>query len=191
MENVIEVESAEVAMDISLEDGITRNAKSPNENYLLEQNHQPVRTTCNERVGINIICSSECHCKIHFKCSLLPSYQLYNFIKKKRKYTCANCTTADVSDITPGSVDIEINKLKDNLIKIEGINTLLREENQKLREENAIIKNSNKVNKANNTNKINELETQEKNLQKSLTEANRKNAEKTKEIQIRVTNAIT
>ena len=191
MENVIEVESAEVAMDISLEDGITRNAKSPNENYLLEQNHQPVRTTCNERVGINIICSSECHCKIHFKCSLLPSYQLYNFIKKKRKYTCANCTTADVSDITPGSVDIEINKLKDNLIKIEGINTLLREENQKLREENAIIKNSNKVNKANNTNQINELETQEKNLQKSLTEANRKNAEKTKEIQIRATNAIT
>ena len=68
---------------------------------------------------------------------------------------------------------------------------MLPEENQKLREENTIIKNSNKINKANDTNKINELETQEKNLQKSLTEANRKNAEKTKEIQIRATNAIT
>ena len=100
------------------------------ERKLLEQNHQPVCTTCKERVGMNIICCSECHCKIHFKCSLLPSYQLYNFIKKKRKYTCANCTPADVSDITPGSVDIEINELKDNLIKIEGINTLLRKENQ-------------------------------------------------------------
>ena len=103
----------------------------------------------------------------------------YNFIQKKRKYTCVNCTLADVSDITPESVNIE---LKDNLIKIEGINTLLREEKQKLKEENAIIKNSNKVNKENNINKINELETQVKHLQKSLTEANRKNAEKNKEI---------
>ena len=48
MENTIEVESAEVAMDISLEHDITRNGKSPNENYLLEQNHQPVCTICNE-----------------------------------------------------------------------------------------------------------------------------------------------
>ena len=32
---------------------------------------------------------------------------------------------ADVSDITPGSVNIEINELKENLIKIENINTLL------------------------------------------------------------------
>ena len=95
----------------------------------------------------------------------------------KRKYTCANCTPADISDITPGSVDIEINELKDNLIKIEGINTLLRENNQKLREENTIIKNWNEVNKASSTNKISELETQVKNLQKSLTEANRKNVE--------------
>ena len=36
----------------------------------------------------------------------------------------------NVSDITPGSVDIEINGLKDNLNEIEGSNTLLREENQ-------------------------------------------------------------
>ena len=97
----------------------------------------------------------------------------YNFIQKKRKYTCVNCTLADVSDITLGSVNIE---LKDNLIKIEGINTVLREEKQKLRKENAIIKNSKKVNKENNINKINKLETQVKHLQKILTEANRKNA---------------
>ena len=64
------------------------------------------------------------------------------------------------------------------MIKIEGINTLLREENQKLREENTTIKNSNKVINANNTNKINELEIQVKNLQKSLMEVNRKNAKK-------------
>ena len=88
----------------------------------------------------------------------------------------------DVFDITPGSADVEINGLKDNLIKIEDINTLLREKNQKLREEHAITKNSNKVNRANRTNKINESETQVKNLQKSLSEANRNKAEKSKEI---------
>ena len=114
MENAIEVESAEVAMDISLEDGLTRNGKSPNKNFLLEENHQPVCTTYNERVGLYIIYCSECHCKIHYKCSLLPSYQLCNFIERKRKNTCANCTPANVSDITPESVDIEINELKDN-----------------------------------------------------------------------------
>ena len=135
------MESAEVAMDILLEDDITRNGKSPNEDYLREQNHQPVCTICNERVGMNVICCSECHCKIHYKCSLLPSHQLYNFLKTKRKYTCANCTSTDVSDITPGSVDIETNELKGNLIKIEGINALLKEENRKLREENTMIKN--------------------------------------------------
>ena len=82
MENTIEVESAEVAMDISLEDGITRNGKSPNENYLLEQNHQPVCSIRNEWVGMNIICCSECHCKINYKCSLLSSYQ------QKEVYMC-------------------------------------------------------------------------------------------------------
>ena len=67
------------------------------------------------------------------------SYQIYNFIKRTRKYTYANFTRANVPDITPGSIDIEINKLKDNLNEIVGMNTLLREENQKLREENTII----------------------------------------------------
>ena len=43
------------------------------------------------------------------------SYQIYNFIKRTRKYTYANFTRTNVPDITPGSVDIEINKLKDNL----------------------------------------------------------------------------
>ena len=93
-------------------------------NYLLQQNHQPVCTICNERVGMNINCCSKSHCKIHYKC--LP---------------------ADVFDITPGSVDIETNVLKDNFIKKESINTLLPEQSKNLREENTIIQNSNKVNK--------------------------------------------
>ena len=62
MEKTIEVKSAEVAMDILLKDGITKNGKPSNENYLLEQNHQPVCTICNERVGMNTICCNECHC---------------------------------------------------------------------------------------------------------------------------------
>ena len=67
---------------------------------------------------------------------------------------------------------------KKNLHEIEGINTLLRVEKQNLRDENPIIKNSNKADQANNTNKIKELETQVKHLQKRLTEANRKKRRK-------------
>ena len=51
---------------------------------------------------------------------------------------------------------------------MEGINTLLRKENQKLEEENTIIKNSNKNDKTNNTNKMDKLETHVKNVQKSF-----------------------
>ena len=80
--------------------------------------------------------------------------------------------------VQPRSFDIEINELKQNLSKIVGTNTLLQEESEKLREKNTIIKNSNKFDQANNTNKMNEFETQVKNLQKSLTEANRKNTKR-------------
>ena len=109
---------------------------------LLEQNYQPVCTISNERFGIDIFPCSKCHCKIHYKFLLLQSYQLYNFIKRKRKYSWAKSESADVSAITRGSVDIEINELKDKLSEIGGISTFLREENQKLREENTIITNS-------------------------------------------------
>ena len=41
--------------------------------------------------------------------------ELHNFIKRKRKYTCANCKPVNVSDIILGTADIEINELKSNL----------------------------------------------------------------------------
>ena len=50
MENIIEMESAEVAMDISLEDGITRNGKSPNENYWSKIINQFVPSVMSELV---------------------------------------------------------------------------------------------------------------------------------------------
>ena len=127
MENAIEVKIAKVTMDISPKDDMTMNGKSPNKNFLLEQNHQPVCTICNEWDGMNIICCSECYCKIYDKCLLLPSYQ----------YTWANCTPANVYGIKPRSCDIEINELKENLNEIVGINTLLRKEDEKRREKNS------------------------------------------------------
>ena len=72
--NTIKVESAEVIIDILLEDNTTRNGKSPNKTFLLEQNHQPVCTIYNEQVDINITFCSKCHCETHYKWSLLPSY---------------------------------------------------------------------------------------------------------------------
>ena len=48
MENTIKVESAEVTMNISLENIMTRNGKSPNKTFFAEQDHQRVCTNCNE-----------------------------------------------------------------------------------------------------------------------------------------------
>ena len=138
-------------MNISLVNNLTRNRKCSHRTFLVEQNHQPVCTICNEQVGVNIICCRKCHCKIQYKCSFFPSQQLYRFVERKRKYTCVNCTPANVSNITPGIVNIKTNELTDNVNEIEGINTLLRKENQQLREKKTLIKNSNKVDKASST----------------------------------------
>ena len=48
MENTVEVRIPEVTKDISLEDDITRDGKSPNKNLLQEQDHQPDCTISNE-----------------------------------------------------------------------------------------------------------------------------------------------
>ena len=50
-------------------------------------------SVCNKDVTDKCISSSECHIQIHYRCTFLPSYQLYYFVEKKSKYTCVNCTS--------------------------------------------------------------------------------------------------
>ena len=64
--------------------------------------------------------------------------------------------------------------------EMEHINNLLREENEFLRTENIKMKNENKAEKTNCLTKMEDLNFKIKQLQQTLTETNRKSAEKTK-----------
>ena len=51
-------------------------------------------SVCNKDETDKYIYCSECHIQIHYRCTFLPSYQLYYFVKKKSKCinTFINCT---------------------------------------------------------------------------------------------------
>ena len=156
---------------------------------LEEENDNQVQTpdavicgVCCKDVKEKFISCSKCHFHIHYRCTLLPSYQLYYFVEKTRKYTCVNCTPEGTVDLSSDGVDVLINDIKDHLIDVENINRRLQEENIHLRGENIQVKNNIKVEKKNNANNIKELDTKLKKLQTKLSESNRISAEKTKEI---------
>ena len=89
-------------------------------------------SVCNKDATDKYISCSACQW-IYHRCTFLPSYQLYYFVEKKRKYTCINCMPTDLSSV---GVDALIIDIKEHLVEIEAINNLLREENQHLRGEN-------------------------------------------------------
>ena len=128
------------------------------------------------------ISCSKCHIQIHYRCTFLPSYQLYYFVEKKSKYTCVNCTPTGFVDLSSDGVDVLINDIKEHLVKIETINNLLREENQHLRGQNTQNKNNLKLEKTNNTNRVKDLQTKIKKMQTKLSEAYRKLAENIKKV---------
>ena len=74
---------------------------------------------CNKNATDKYISCSECHIQIHYRCTFLPLYQLYNFVEKKRKYTCINCTPTGFVDLSSDRVDVLINDIKEHLVKIE------------------------------------------------------------------------
>ena len=61
----------------------------------------------------------------HYRCTFLPSYQLYYYVEKKSKCTCINCTPTDLVDLSSEGVDVLINDIKEHLPEIETINNLL------------------------------------------------------------------
>ena len=90
-------------------------------------------STCslsNKDAKVKYIPCNEYHIHIHYRCTFLLSYQLYYFVEKKRKCTCINCTPTDLVDLSSDSVDVLINDIKENLVEIETVSNLLREENQ-------------------------------------------------------------
>ena len=137
---------------------------------------------CNKDATCKSISCSECHIQIHYRCTLLLSYQLYYFVERKSKYACVHCTPTGFADLSSDGVDVVINDIKQHLAKIETRNNLLREENQHLRGENIQNKNNLKVEKTNNTNRVKDLQTKIKKMQTELSEAYRKLAENIKEV---------
>ena len=111
------------------------------ENNANMQQNTSTCSVCNKDSANKYIPCSECHIQIHYRCTFLPSYQLYYFVEKKSKYTCVNCTPTGLVDLLSDGVDVLINDIKEHLVEVETINNLLREENQHLRGEN--IQNTN------------------------------------------------
>ena len=94
------------------------------------------RSLCNKDLTDKYISYSECHVQIHYRCTFLPSYQLYFFVEKKSKYSCINCTPTGLVDLSLDGVYVLINDIKEYLVEVEAINNLLREENRRFRGEN-------------------------------------------------------
>ena len=69
-------------------------------------------SVCNKDATDKYISCSECHIQIHYRCTFLPSYQLYYFVEKKSKYTCVNCTPTGLVDLSSDGVDVLINGIK-------------------------------------------------------------------------------
>ena len=107
-------------------------------------------SVCSKDATGNYISCNECNIQIHYRCTFLPSYQLYYFVEMKSKYTYFNCTPTGLVDLSSDGVDVLRNDIKEHLVKLETINNLLREENQHLRVKNIQNKNNLKVEKTNN-----------------------------------------
>ena len=128
-------------------------------------------SVCSKDATGKYISCNECNIQIHYRCTFLPSYQFYYFVEMKSKYTYFNCTPTGLVDLSSDGVDVLTNDIKEHLVKLETVNSLLREENQHLRVKNIQNKNNLKVEKTNNANNIKDLETKIKKLQTELSEA--------------------
>ena len=95
------------------------------ENNANMQQNTSTCSVCNKDSANKYIPCSECHIQIHYRCTFLPSYQLYYFVEKKSKYTCANCTPTGFVHLSSDGVDVLINDITEHLVKIKKINNLL------------------------------------------------------------------
>ena len=99
-------------------------------------------TICNKAAKEKYICCGECQCRVHYRCAFLPTYQLYYFVEKTRKYTCVNCTPQALVDLRSDGVDVLIRDIRNHLEELKKMNNLIQKQNEYLREENIRIKNT-------------------------------------------------
>ena len=98
-----------------------QNLEKENDANMQQKVNTSTCSVCNKDATDKYISCSECHIQIHYRCTFLPSYQLYCFVEKKSKYTRVNCTPTGLVDLSSDGVDVLINDIKEHLVKVEKI----------------------------------------------------------------------
>ena len=137
---------------------------------------------CDEVATGNFICCSDCRNAIHYLCTSLPAYQIYNFINSNQKFTCINCTKEEYKNIVHLTTDSALTEFREKLDHSEVEMHLLQAENEMLRGENVMRSNQIKTLKVIQSSKTEEKESHIKELQNKLRQANKIAAAKTKEL---------
>ena len=137
---------------------------------------------CDEIATGNFIRCSDCRNAIHYLCTSLPAYQIYNFINSNGKFTCINCTKEEYNNIVHITTDNALIKFREKLDQLEVEMHLLQAEDEMLRGENVMRSNEIKTLKVMQSSKTEEKESHIKELQNKLRQANKIAADKTKEL---------
>ena len=72
--------------------------------------HELACVTCDEITTGIFICRSNCRNAIHYLCTSLLAYQIYNFINSNCTLTCINCTKGEYSYIVHLATDSKLIK---------------------------------------------------------------------------------
>ena len=137
---------------------------------------------CKEVAVSDFIRCGNCRNAIHFLCTSLPAYQVYNFANSNRKYTCIHCTNENYTQIAHLTTDAALQEFHVKLENLEHIINLLQRENEILRGENVSKTNEIKLLKTSNQSNREQLEIQIEELKNRVINANHIAAEKKKEI---------
>ena len=77
---------------------------------------------CNKDATDKYISCSESHIQIDYRCTFLPSYQLYYFVEKESKYTCFNYTPTGLVELSSDGADVLINDiLAENINEVNSL----------------------------------------------------------------------
>ena len=63
-----------------------QNLEEENDANMQQKFNTSTYSVCNKDAAGKYISCSECHIQIRYRCTFLPSYQLYYFVEKKSKY---------------------------------------------------------------------------------------------------------
>ena len=153
---------------------------------------------CTNSANNYMLRCSKCCGYVHFKCSFLPAYQIFNYCNSIRKYICKSCTSDKhemlIEECNKGvneAKNLEIDELK-RLIEMKNIEIqelkvnieLQNKEAEHLRDENQKKNNLLKSEQTSRNHIIQEQAEQYSKLEKDFVTCKKNLAEKTKELNL-------